>query len=99
MQVWFCWTIAVRDRMADVIVGLRILPKTVDVDLDKLEKHIEQLIKPEGMKREPIAFGLVAIHVTKIIPDAGGELEKLKEKLKTIPEIGEIDVTGLTRSL
>jgi len=85
--------------MGEVIVGLKILPKTVEVDLDKLEEKIENAIKPEKISREPIAFGLVAIHAVKIVPDAGGEIENLENKLKEIEEVGEVEVTGITRSL
>lgn len=86
-------------RMAEVILGLKVLPTSVDVDLDKLEKSLEKAIKPEKIRREPIAFGLVALLVTKIIPDEGGEIDKLEEKIKSIPEVGEVEVTGMTRSL
>ncbi len=85
--------------MAEVIVGLKVLPKTVEVDLDKLEEKIKTAINPERIQREPIAFGLVAIRVVKVIPDAEGELENLEKKLKTIEEVGEVEVTGITRSL
>jgi elongation factor 1-beta len=93
--MWFYGAI----KMGEVIVGLKILPKTVEVDLDKLEEKIENAIKPEKISREPIAFGLVAIHVVKIVPDAGGEIENLENKLKEIEEVGEVEVTGITRSL
>ena len=73
--------------MADVIVGLKVMPKTVEVDMDKLESKVKELIKPEKISREPIAFGLVALHVVKIVPDAGGEVDKLEEKLKSIEEV------------
>lgn len=85
--------------MAEVIVGLKIMPKDVDVDLDKLEKEINEKIKPDRIRREPIAFGLVALLITKFIPDSGGELEKLENEIKSIPDVGEVEVTGLTRSL
>jgi len=85
--------------MAEVIVGLKVLPKTVEVDLDKLEEKIKKAIDPEKMQREPIAFGLVALHVVKIVPDAGGQIDELESKLKAIEEVGEIEVIGVTRSL
>lgn len=85
--------------MGKVIVGLKVMPKIVEVNLDELEKQIIEAIKPERIRREPIAFGLVALLVTKIIPDAGGELEKLENKIKSIPNVGEVEITGLTRSL
>lgn len=83
--------------MAEVVVGLKVLPKTVEVDLDKLEEKIKEAIQPEKIEREPIAFGLVAFHVVKFIPDAGGEMEKIEEKLKAIEEVGEVEVTGVSR--
>ena len=84
--------------MAEVVVGFKVLPKTVEVDLDKLEKKIKDSIQPEKIEREPIAFGLVAFHVVKFVPDAGGELEKIENRLKAIEEVGEVEVTGISRS-
>ncbi|MEM5836403.1 MAG: elongation factor 1-beta [Candidatus Aenigmatarchaeota archaeon] len=85
--------------MAEVIVGLKILPKTVEVDLDKLEKKIREAISPERMQREPIAFGLVAIQAVKLVSDAEGQIDELERKLKAIEEVGEVEITGITRSL
>jgi len=85
--------------MAEVIVGLKVLPKDVNINLDKLEEKIKAAINPEKIDREPIAFGLVAFHVVKFVPDSGGEMEKVEKKLKEIEEVGEIEVTGISRSL
>jgi len=85
--------------MAEVIVTFKIMPKDVEVDLDKLEDKIKSIVKPEKIQREPIAFGLVALKITKLIPDASGELEEIENKLKTIEGVGQIEVTELTRSL
>ena len=85
--------------MADVIIGYKILPKTVEINLDKLEENIVKDLKPAKISREPIAFGLVAIHIVMVVPDAGGVVEEIENKLKAIEDIGEIEVTGLTRSL
>ncbi|MHA1743103.1 MAG: elongation factor 1-beta, partial [Candidatus Heimdallarchaeota archaeon] len=64
----------------------------------KLEEKIKSAINPEKIEREPIAFGLVALHVAKFVPDAGGEVEKIEKKLKEIEEVGEVEVTGISRS-
>jgi elongation factor 1-beta len=85
--------------MAEVIVGLKILPKTIEVDLDKLEEEIKRAISPERIQREPIAFGLVAILVTKLVPDEAGQVDELERKLKAIEDVGEIEITGISRSL
>jgi elongation factor 1-beta len=89
----------VLDSMAEVIVGLKVMPTGVDVDLDKLEDDIKKEINPEKMLRQPIAFGLVALLVTKFIPDVEGELENLEKKVRSIENVGDVEVTGFTKSL
>lgn len=84
--------------MANVLVTIRVMPKEVTVDLNKLESKIKALVKPDRIQREPIAFGLVVLIVTKIIPDEGGALEELETKLKTIEEVGEIEVIEVMRT-
>jgi len=85
--------------MAEVIVGLKVLPKTVDIDLDILEKKIREAVDPDKIQREPIAFGLVAFLVVKLVPDASGQVDELEKKLRAIKEVGEVEITGVTRSL
>lgn len=89
----------VRDLMADVIIGFKVMPKTIDVNLDVLEEKIKKALNPNRMQRQPIAFGLVAILVTILIPDEGGVLDAAENKLRAIDEVGEVEVTGMTRSL
>ncbi len=85
--------------MTDVILTLRVMPTSVDVNLDELEKKLTELVKPQKIVREPIAFGLVALMVTKIVPDAGDELEKLESLIKTLNEVQGTEVVEITRSL
>ena len=86
-------------KMAEVIVGLKVMPKTIEVDLDKLEEEIRKAIDPDKMSREDVAFGLVAFHVVKLVPDEGGQVDALEEKLKAIEDVGEVEVTEISRSL
>ena len=88
-----------RDLMADVIIGFKVMPKTIDVNLDVLEEKIKKALNPNRMQRQPIAFGLVAILVTILIPDEGGVLDAAENKLRAIDEVGEVEVTGMTRNL
>ena len=85
--------------MADVIVGFKVMPATVEEDLDKIEKEIKEKIKPQKMSREDIAFGLVAIHIVKLVEDAEGTLDAVEKQLRAIKGVGEVEVTGMTRSL
>lgn len=85
--------------MTEVIVDLRVLPKDVEVNLEKLEKEIISTIAPEKISREPIAFGLVAINVTKIVKDEAGQLDELENKLRSIEGVGEIEILRVTRAI
>jgi elongation factor 1-beta len=85
--------------MAEVLVALRVMPKSIEVDLNVLEKKIKDSVAPDRIERNPIAFGIVAFNVMKLIPDEGKELDTIEKKLKEIEEVGEVEVTEVTRSL
>lgn len=83
--------------MADVIVTFRVMPESVEADLDRIESQIKTIVEPEKIHREPIAFGLVALKVVKIIPDASGELEAVENKIRSVENIGQIEVVEVSR--
>jgi len=85
--------------MGDVIVTFKVMPTGTDVNLDELEQKIKEFVKPTGVNREPIAFGLVALRVTKVIPDAGGELDKVENVMRALEGVGDVEVVELTRAL
>ena len=85
--------------MGDVIIGFKVMPATVEENLDRIEKEIRERIKPQKMSREDIAFGLVAIHIVKIVEDAEGTLDVVEKQLRSIKGVGEVEVTGISRSL
>jgi translation elongation factor aEF-1 beta len=93
--MWVCGALS----MGDVIVGFKVMPAAVEEDLDKIEKEIREIVKPQKMSREEIAFGLVAIHVVKIVEDAEGTLDAVEKQLRSIKGVGEVEVTGITRSI
>jgi elongation factor 1-beta len=85
--------------MGEVIVTFKVMPKDIDVNLDDLENKIKSSISPQRTERHPVAFGIVAIHVTKLVPDEAGELDKAEGKLKALDGVGEVEVIEMTRSL
>ncbi|MBI2084069.1 MAG: elongation factor 1-beta [Candidatus Aenigmarchaeota archaeon] len=85
--------------MTDVIVTFKIMPTGVDVNLDKLEKDVVREIKPQRTEREPIAFGLIAVNVTVLVPDEEGQLEKVENKLRELEGVEGVEVTEITRSI
>ena len=85
--------------MGSVIVTFKIMPDSVEVDLDSLEKKIKEEIKPQRVQRVPIAFGLNAIQIVKVVEEKEGEMDRITDQMKKINGVKEVEVVGLTRSL
>ena len=85
--------------MADVMVTFKVMPESIDVDLGRLEEKVKNAVFPERIVREPIVFGIVALKVTKLMPDAGGYLEDVEKKLREVDGVGEVEVEEMGRSL
>ena len=83
--------------MGSVIAVFRILPDSPD-NFDKVKSGIESL-KPARLDEEPIAFGLKAIKATFIIPDTGGKMDELENKLNSIDSTQAVETLKVSRSL
>jgi elongation factor 1-beta len=82
-----------------VIVTFKIMPESVDTDLDSLEKTIKKEINPQRMERVPVAFGLNSINIVKLVEEKEGEMDRVTEKIKNIKGVKEVEIIDLTRSL
>ncbi|MEM3727349.1 MAG: elongation factor 1-beta [Candidatus Bathyarchaeia archaeon] len=85
--------------MGEVIVSFKIMPESIETDLEKLEEKIKKEILPQKIEKEPIAFGLFALKVTKLIPEESGELEKVENRIKSLEGVGEVEIVEISRSL
>ena len=85
--------------MPQVLVTLKVMPKEAGIDLDKLEGEIKKLVNPDRIVREPIAFGIVALNVSKLVDDSEGQVETIENKLKSLDDVGEIEVIEITRTI
>ena len=83
--------------MGEVIVVFRILPESVE-SFEQVKKQCEAL-KPNRLEEEPIAFGLIALKFTKIIPDGPGVMDKLENDINAIKGIGSAENIFTTRAM
>jgi len=83
--------------MGDVIVVLRVMPEGVDV-IEDVKKGLGEL-EPQKIEEEPVAFGLKALKVTKIVPDEENFLEDLEGKIRSIQGVQSVEVLTVSRSL
>ncbi len=66
---------------------MKVMPYSPEVDLDDLQERLDRSL-PEGTKingfeREDVAFGLVALTPTVIVPDDAGGTEAVEEAFRT----------------
>jgi len=79
--------------MAKVLIVCRIFPKGLDVS--KVKKDINEKFKPEKIEEEPIAFGLKALKVYKIVEEEVGS--KFEDELKKIDGVSQVEVLKVSR--
>jgi elongation factor 1-beta len=88
--------------LAKVIAQIKIFPTETTVDLVDLRKKVEKAL-PAGtavarFDEEPIAFGLVALVARVAMPEAEGQMDKVEEALKSVENVGEIQVVNVWRT-
>jgi elongation factor 1-beta len=88
--------------LAKVVAQIKIFPTETTVDLGELRKKIEKALPPETtiarFDEEPIAFGLVALVASVVMPEEEGRMDKVEEALKSVENVGEIQVVNVWRT-
>jgi elongation factor 1-beta len=88
--------------MGEVAAKIKLMPKSMDVDLNKLKEDVTKVIpqgaKLHGFAEEPIAFGLKALIVVVLVGDLEGGTEKVEEALSTVEGVESVSVVELGRT-
>ena len=87
--------------MGDVAAKIKVMPQSTEVDLDELEDRLEAAL-PEGAEirgyqREDVAFGLVALLPTVIVPDDAGGTEAVEEAFSEVEGVESVSVENVGR--
>ena len=87
--------------MGKVAAKLKVMPESPEVDLDELQHELENSL-PEGAKingfeRDDVAFGLVALLPTVIVPDDAGGTEAVEEAFADIDRVESVAVENVGR--
>jgi len=90
--------------MANVIISLKVMPKSPEISLSELKDKVKRKIEDFGgvvgnIKEEPIGFGLVALVFVFSLNEEKSNLDPLEESIKNIDDVSSVEVVSVTRSL
>lgn len=91
--------------MATVIITLKIMPSSPEVNLDQIqEKALEKIKEFAGdtetkIDQEPIAFGLKALKIIFVMDEAKGSTEPLEDNIKDIEGVQNVEVIDVRRAV
>jgi len=87
--------------MGKVAASVKVMPQSPDVDLDDLQERLEQSLpegaKINGVERDDVAFGLVALLPTVIVPDDAGGTEAVEESFASVDGVESVEVENVGR--
>lgn len=88
-------------ELAKVMALLRVLPAEAETDLEELKRNIERSL-PSGVKLqkasvEEVAFGIKALKLLILLPEAEGATFEVEEAVSRVPGVGQVDVEFETR--
>jgi elongation factor 1-beta len=87
--------------MGKVAAKIKVMPNSPDIDLDALQERLEESL-PEGARingfeRDNVAFGLVALLPTVIVPDDAGGTEAVEESFTGVEGVESVSVENVGR--
>ncbi|WP_436935067.1 elongation factor 1-beta [Halovenus marina] len=87
--------------MGKVAAAIKVMPQSPEVDLDELETRLRESL-PEGaqingFERDDVAFGLIALIPTVIVPDEAGGTEAVEEAFADVEDVESVSVEDVGR--
>ena len=86
--------------MGKVVALVRIMPESVDVDMEKLEADLrKKLPSIQDVGVEPIAFGLKALKIAVIVEDNEGGTDAVEQALAAVPGVSQAETVCVNRMI
>ncbi|WP_290819150.1 elongation factor 1-beta [Halovivax sp.] len=87
--------------MGKVAAKIKVMPNSPEIDLDELQERLETALpegaKINGVERENVAFGLVALYPTVIVPDGSGGTETVEDEFSNVEGVESVGVENVGR--
>lgn len=91
--------------MAKAIITFKLMPESVEVDLEPIKKQAEVIARDAGaigemqVKEEPIAFGLKAVLVLAMYEIEGADFDGIAVKMRNIEKVQSSEVAKMDLAL
>lgn len=90
--------------MATIVVTIKIMPESPDVDLKEIEdKATKEITKFGGdvgkVEIEPIAFGLKAINLIFVMDEKKGSTDSLENSIRGIDGVESAEISDVRRAI
>ena len=90
--------------MASVIITIKIMPESPEVDLTEIEVIGKQKIADFGgevgkVEIEPIAFGLNALKLIFVMDESKGATDQLEADIEAIKGVNSVEITDVRRTI
>lgn len=90
--------------MAEVIVTIKIMPKSPDVNLKQIEVKAKEKISSFGgdfgkAEEIPVAFGLKSLNLTIIMDESKGDTEVLEKEIGEIDGVNSVETIDVRRAI
>ena len=90
--------------MAMVIVTMKIMPESPEVNLDELEGTVKEILtgfeaNVMGVEKEPVGFGLVSLITKFSVDENKGSTDPIEEKIAALENVASAEVTMVSRAL
>ena len=91
--------------MAQVVITLKIMPSSPQIDLGKIEQKAKAKIVDFSQnyemksEQEPIAFGLKALKITFVMDESKGSTDSLEENIKKINGVNSVEAIDVRRAI
>ncbi len=91
--------------MAKVIITLKIMPESLDIDLSELKDYAIKEIKDFAgetetkIEIEPVAFGLKALKIIFVMDESKGSTEELENNISILKGVKSVEVIDVRRAI
>ena len=87
-----------------VIINLKIMPESPDINLENLKDEISKKIEASEGKinkseLQEVAFGLKALNITLSRDESKGSTDDIEEDISNIDGVQNVEVTSVSRAL